>query len=520
MIAPIEPAVRQHLEVAWIAAIMALLAWSDAAARHVTEQLIDQSGASLESVPCWFDAAIERPTVCFELAVPFDWTDPNSAMQHLPVVVFIGTGDGPPGDPIIFLNGGPGQRAGITDADGVMGWAEWLESMPWTHDQHFIVPTQRGTNWTDSNLHCAALGDPRVYAGASEEAGGVTDWYAGLLSAYRDCRDSITDAGIPIAAFNTKQNATDMAALRRLMGIDQWTLYGVSYGTRLGLTLMRHDPDGVARAILDSVLPPALVNYDGRAGGLDRALRRVFQSCRAQPGCNADYPDLEASFASITARLRRTPLEYAATSDDGTRTLHVVVGSGWFIDIVFWGLYWWEDIERVPRLIHQFANGDLTTFDNFATTYFFDDGYESLAHGMATAVWCNDESAFIDPEYLGRQSATFPLIRDWIADADGYLDMCDGWPLNEPDAAEATPVVSDVPTLLLAGGFDPITPPGNAHFAAATLARSYVFMIPSSGHDTIDSHVCASDLVAAFLADPHTRPDIGCPDPDETPYFK
>ena len=496
------------------------LAWSEVAARHVSEQLIDQSGASLESVPCWFDAEVERPTVCFELAVPFDWTNPDSALQHLPVVVFIGTGEGPPGDPIIFLNGGPGQRAGINDAEGIEGWAEWLESMPWTHDQHFIVPTQRGTNWTDSNLHCAELGDPKVYAGASETPGGATDWYVAWRRAHHDCRDRITNAGIPITAFNTKQNATDMAALRILMGIDQWTLYGVSYGTRLGLTIMRHDPDGVARAILDSVLPPALAYYDASAGGLDGALRRVFDSCRAQPVCNADYPHLEASFTSITDRLRRHPLEYAVTNHDGARTLHVVINAGWFIDILFWGLYWWEDIEKIPRLIHQFANGDLTTFDGFATDYFFSEFFAPLAHGMANAVWCNDDSAFINRDFLARQGATYPLIRDWVADPDGYLSSCDGWPVNQPDPREKTPVVSDIPTLLLAGAFDPITPPKFAHFAAATLARAHVFVIPSIGHDAIESHHCASGLVAAFLADPGTRPDVGCLDPDEAPDFK
>jgi pimeloyl-ACP methyl ester carboxylesterase len=504
----------------WAVAFILMLAWNNAAARHVGEQLIDQSGASLESVPCWFDANIERPTVCFELAVPFDWTNPDSAMQHLPVVVFLGDGPGPPRDPIIFLNGGPGQRAGINDADGVTGWIEWLESMPWTHDQHFIVPTQRGTNWTDSNLHCATLGDPRVYAGASEDPGGVTGWYPGLPNAYRDCRDEITGAGIPIAAFNTKQNATDMAALRILMGIDQWTLYGVSYGTRLGLTLMRHDPDGVARAIFDSVLPPALAYYDGAAGGLHRSLRRVFDSCRTQAKCNADYPHLEASFASITGRLRRQPLEYAVTSEDRTRTLYVVINPAWFIDILFWGLYWWEDIELVPRLIHEFAASDLSTFDHFATNYFFSEFFDHRAHGMANAMWCNDDSAFMDRDHLARQSDTYPLIGDWIGDPDSNFSTCDGWPLTQPDPREKTPVISDTPALLLAGGFDPVTPPEFAHFAAATLARAHVFTIPSVSHDVIESHHCASELVVAFLDDPTTRPDTGCLDPDEVPDFK
>ena len=81
-------------------------------------------------------------------------------------------------------------------------------------------------------------------------------------------------------------------------------------------------------------------------------------------------------------------------------------------------------------------------------------------------------------------------------------------------------MVSDAPTLLLAGDFDPTTPPEFARVAAKTLARSHLFVIPSIGHSAIDSHQCASELVAAFLANPEIRPAIGCPDPDETPDFK
>ena len=519
-----------------IAALAALLILSvtrgPALARHVTAERVLGAGARLEPLPCWFDVDIGRRTDCFQLVVPFDWSDPASPMQHLPVVIFRATEDPPPADPpvdppvdpssdpIVFLNGGPGQRADIEDRAGIVGWAAWLERQPWTEERDFIIPTQRGTNWTDSNLHCAELGDPRVYAGATSEPGDVADWRVLLRRAYIACRDRMIAAGVPIAAFNTKQNATDMAALRYLLGLDTWTLYGASYGTRLALTLMRHDPDGVGRAILDSVWPPALIDHDGGAKGLDRALRLVFESCRRQAYCDYKYPRLEDSFTAIADRLRRQSLVYAISSPDKTQTLYVRIDAGLFIDILFFGLYWWQDIERIPRLIDEFARGDATTFGDFADDYFADEGYQSQAHGMNMAIWCNDDSAFIKRDKLSRQNSLYPLIGDWIDDAGTYLDACDGWPLNEPDPWEKSPVVSDSPTLLLAGAFDPTTPPQNARLAAETLSRAYVFVIPAIGHDAINSHECASVLVAAFLDNPGMRPDSGCLDAGGTPRFK
>ena len=508
------------LVLAWAFALSLAFAPGEAVARHATAERISDSGARLEPLPCWFEAVIGRRTDCYLLVVPFDWTDPASLKQHLPVVIFRAKADRPPANPIVFLNGGPGQRAGIAEADGIAGWAAWLEQEPWTHARDFIVPTQRGTNWTDSNLHCPELGDPRVYAGASDEPGGVTDWRVNLRRASLACRDEMIANRVPIAAFNTKQNATDMAAIRHLLGLEQWTLYGVSYGTRLALTLMRHDPDGAGAAILDSVWPPALLDHDGGAAGLDRSLRLVFDSCAAQSYCAYKYPRLEESFLAITGRLREQPLDYAVIGRDREPPLYVRIDAGLFIDILFFGLYWWADIERIPRLIDEFAKGETTTFNGFAATYFVDDDFESTAHGMNTAIGCNDDAAFIKRDKLAPQYALYPLISDWIDDADTYFDTCDGWPLNEPDPWEKSELVSDVPTLLLAGAFDPTTPPDNARFAAKTLSRSHLFVIPSIGHGAIDSHECASELVAAFLADPETRPDIGCPDPDELPNFK
>ena len=60
----------------------------------------------------------------------------------------------------------------------------------------------------------------------------------------------------------------------------------------------------------------------------------------------------------------------------------------------------------------------------------------------------------------------------------------------------------DVPTLLLAGEFDPVTPPEWAAQAGRHLRNGRVFVFPAVGHGVLDSHVCAADLVRDFLANP------------------
>ena len=50
-------------------------------------------------------------------------------------------------------------------------------------------------------------------------------------------------------------------------------------------------------------------------------------------------------------------------------------------------------------------------------------------------------------------------------------EFCQEWDSGQAGPIENEPVVSDVPTLLLAGEFDPITPPAWARQAAETLTN-------------------------------------------------
>ncbi|MCX6018951.1 MAG: alpha/beta hydrolase, partial [Chloroflexi bacterium] len=78
-------------------------------------------------------------------------------------------------------------------------------------------------------------------------------------------------------------------------------------------------------------------------------------------------------------------------------------------------------------------------------------------------------------------------------------------PANEP-------VRSDIPTLVLNGRFDPITPPSNGAAVAATLSAAYVFTFPNSAHGAFPMNDCADGITQAFIARPDQQPDGACID--------
>jgi tetratricopeptide (TPR) repeat protein len=109
-----------------------------------------------------------------------------------------------------------------------------------------------------------------------------------------------------------------------------------------------------------------------------------------------------------------------------------------------------------------------------------------------------------------------PLLKEWIA-AEFTTQLCREWPAHSVPSSLA--VRSDIPVLILAGAFDPLTPVTYAELAAVTLTRAHVFVFPAASHGVIGSDPCASKIVAAFLAAPEVRPDVGCPDPAQRPDF-
>jgi pimeloyl-ACP methyl ester carboxylesterase len=71
------------------------------------------------------------------------------------------------------------------------------------------------------------------------------------------------------------------------------------------------------------------------------------------------------------------------------------------------------------------------------------------------------------------------------------------------------PVVSDVPALVLADEYDPITPPADSRAAAETLSSSTFVEFPGLGHGAVFSAPCPEAVYKSFLADP-SAPDTSC----------
>jgi hypothetical protein len=95
---------------------------------------------------------------------------------------------------------------------------------------------------------------------------------------------------------------------------------------------------------------------------------------------------------------------------------------------------------------------------------------------------------------------------DGAFDSSALFDICEFWTEEVPGPVENEPVKSDIPTLILAGEYDPITPPDYGRQVSADLANSHFLELPGVGHGVSVSGECGNDLVLSFLDDPGSVP--------------
>ncbi|WP_373507821.1 hypothetical protein [Thiocapsa sp.] len=98
------------------------------------------------------------------------------------------------------------------------------------------------------------------------------------------------------------------------LGYSTYNAYGISYGTKLAQEVMRTAPEGMRAVVLDSVAPVQVPIYDTLAVPHAESIQLVFDFCKADPKCNAAYPDLRNRFWALWAKLEATPIE----TPDGT----------------------------------------------------------------------------------------------------------------------------------------------------------------------------------------------------------
>ncbi len=460
------------------------------------------AAVQIEDAACQFDPPPGQDPArvrCGYAVVPEDRSRPEGRAVRLAFAV-LKTDAAEPLEPILFLDGGPG---GST-LEGTMQWFSTPFARPLQSRHDLVFFDYRGTGLSEPDMSCLAYGALFQQPPPNNEQEREALRRQGEATLF-ECRDRITEEGTDLNAYNSQTIAADGADLVRGLGFERYSLYGVSYGTRVALTMMREQPAGIERVILDSTDPPQADLYSQPALNLQHSLERIFEQCRADPDCDAAYPDLEERLFALERAADDDPLPVSYLDPESGETRMVELNGGRFLSAVFQYLYSTERVAELPYLVHVVEQGDYSLLQSTVSYQYGKQPRDAIA--MRQSTLCAEEVPFLTEDAVeATQRELEPeLIEAGYAftaeDLSEERALCERWGVDALGPKEDAAVRSDLPALILAGEFDPITPSAWGRLAAESLPNSVFVELPATGHGALFQveHACAMSLVEAFL---------------------
>ena len=458
----------------------------------------DFSGAAC---PRNLDMPDDAALTCGYVTVLEDRAKPDGRTIDLYVVRIRGPYPPQYRDPVIYLAGGPGGSA-TRRTQWFLDQGRFL----WTA-RDLLLFDQRGIGRSKPRLECAQY--RHDYADIRDRDLDPDEELKLRVEALLGCKRTLTDQGIDLSTYTSASTAADVADIVSVWGFESFNLYGVSYGALLALTVMRDFPAGVRSVILDGVLPIQISRYETYYADRVAAFDLFFRHCEADPVCSKQHPNLEETFWGAVDRYTADPFTLQYYDRYADQFFEDEFDGDFVVSNFAASLRRERWIPHLPFLVSEVAAGNDSVADAWARPGSFDDS-EPIDN---TAAWasmvCYSTGLLVDHAKIAADRAAHPRYVDpehrHVAPA-----LCDRWNGRPTDPIENEAVVSDIPTLLLSGQFDPTTPPKWADLAAETLSNSYSFVIPMAGHGVGIFTPCGQKLMGSFLYRPDQIPDSSC----------
>ena len=426
---------------------------------------------------------------CGVVRVPRDHAHPNGSTVALAVVVVASDRQPALPDPVVYISGGPGAPLTI--------YAGFQARHPYAADRDLVLVDQRGMGRSEPRL-CPDLQGRLVTAMLAVVAAPTPSALAADRAVHAACRDELVGNGIDPDSFGTAATVEDYEWVRRALGIARWNVVGESYGTTVAMTLLARHPDSIRSAVLDSLNPPDAFFGMPWSMRVAHAREAFLAACRAGADCGDSYRQAVARLEQ-EAPIVPLPQELRVPGN------RVRLTSSLFEEVVGRLVYYPPTHAELPHLITATRDGDLRPVG------------AALAALLQAAERNGNEGAFVAVECRDRPRWRDPAVPDASPLDLGLLPpgVCASW--SAPGPEPEVPHDTAVPTLVLAGQFDPnITPEQSRRVADRIGPKARWILFAGIGHSVRHFSTCAQTLVAAFIAQPGQRQDTACAAMGET----
>lgn len=428
---------------------------------------------TLQLQPCQLSDASGLRQVearCGQLRVAEDPARPGGRQIDLRVAVVAASSPTAAADPLVFLAGGPGQAA----TEAYPNIAATLA--PINQNRDILLMDQRGTGSSNA-LDCTQPSKPLGRQGDDE-----------LVSLTRACLAALS---ADPRFYTTTMAVSDLEQLRQRLGYQQFNLLGVSYGTRVAMEYARQFPARVRSMILDGVVPPPLALGSEHGRNARRVLEQLFVACRAAPGCGERLADPGESLTRLREQLadgRELSVADPRTGEPREIWLDAALLGG----VIRLLAYSPESAALLPLLLSDAVSSGNPSRLAAQALMVNEQLARQISQGMELSVICSEDVPFFPEDAQDDHSLLGGAL------VESLLTRCETWPRGEIPRDFKEPLVSAVPTLLLSGERDPVTPPAYGEAVARDLSNSLHLLVPGQHHNVV-TRGCLPEVAASFI---------------------
>lgn len=400
-----------------------------------------------------------------DLTVPILRSDPESKPITIDVWRFPAVDGVEPGTPPIFqLHGGPGWP-GLQLKTG--DYED--EILPMVRHADLVVVGQRGIGSSKPNTACGWIAAPPDGEERTRE-----EQDEALRAACAACRASWESQGYDLRGFNVLEAAADVDDIRRLLGYEEITLWGASFGSHWAMAVMRYHADGVARAVLTGMEGPDHT-YDMPSGVL-ASLERLAAEAELSSAWIDQVPEggfIEA-LKSVIAQVEVEPIVVEVdgksvrieAEDVRAAALGYSAGTGSRTGARSW-----------PADVFALHQGD---FERMARAKLAEGGFRGLPTASFFMLDCGSGISPARLETLQSDPAAAVVgdLGHW------YQTACSAWNADLGEAFRAG-FTTDIPTVIVHGSWDTSTPLDNAVELLPSFANMHFVLVDGGSHGAL-----------------------------------
>ncbi len=414
------------------------------------------------------------------LKVPENRKDKNSRWITINYVRLKSTSTTPKA-PLIYLEGG-----GSASTHKVLDPYYLDDWIPYLAISDVILFDQRGTTDQDV-LWISNIPYPENFLVTQEAAG--DHWKAMGKKALHD----FEKRGVDVTGYTVYESAKDIEALRIALKIDKISIVGFSFGTHLGLALIKLYEDSIASAVLAGV--DGLDESFNYPGLLDMHFKKIDKLFQDHMESSAKLPNLYTLLERAMWQLENEPMNVTVLHPLSREPMTIKVGPFGLSLIIRLDIDDTSDIPIIPRLLYTISKRDTSVLQWFVQkriAYAFAIPGNGLTQGIASGVstrrWRKIDRE--EDRSIFKNVVNFP-----------FYDIKEIWPTVSLEVDTRKKDKNDIRTLLLSGDLDCRTPPSQAEalYDKFNNIQAHI-VVKNAGHEQILTNEEVKRTILSFLS--------------------